>query len=236
MNKTGRPRNTFGSLYLRRDSRVWWMSYRDHKGKFRQESTGRKEKGEAEKAMRKRLVARDEGLPPSAAPDAGISFNEWADWFLANRSKPPFRSEQTHRHNLGALKFLRPRFGKHKLSDITVEEIESYLMTRLNTGRMASSTVFHQLFPLVALTQLQGVCFRSQRLRLAPLMGEFSDSFLTVVAATVMLYGLRSLFRLFQLQTSVFLPPPVVGLSMDSGFLASLGRTLPVRHPHFYLP
>ena len=45
-NKTGRPRNTAGSLYRRRDSRVWWMSYRDHDGKFRQESTGRKEKGE----------------------------------------------------------------------------------------------------------------------------------------------------------------------------------------------
>ena len=30
MNNTGRPRNTSGSLYLRRDSRVWWMSYRDH--------------------------------------------------------------------------------------------------------------------------------------------------------------------------------------------------------------
>ena len=58
--------------------------------------------------------------------------------------------------------------------------------------RLASSTVFHQLLPLVALTQLQGVCFRSQRLRLALLMGEFSDSFLTVVAATVMLYGLCS--------------------------------------------
>ena len=28
MNKTGRPRNTSGSLYSRRDSRVWWMSYR----------------------------------------------------------------------------------------------------------------------------------------------------------------------------------------------------------------
>ena len=49
--------------------------------------------------------------------------------------------------------------------------------------RLASSTVFHQLLPLVALTQLQGVCFRSQRPRLALLMGEFSDSFLTVVAA-----------------------------------------------------
>ena len=191
MNKTGRPRNTAGSLYLRRDSRVWWMSYRDH-GKFRQESTGRKEKGEAEKVMRKRLVARDEGLPPSTLPDGGISFNEWADWFLANRSQPPFRSEKTHLGNLGALKFLRPRFGENRLSEITVEEIESYLMTRLNTGRRASSTVFTQLFPLVALTQLRGVCFRSQRLRLARLMGEFFDGFLTVVAATFMLHGLRS--------------------------------------------
>ena len=135
MNKTGRPRNTSGSLYSRRDSRVWWMSYRDQNGKFRQESTGRKEKGEAEKVLRKLLVARDEGLLPSAAPDAGISFNQWADWFLANRSQPPFRSENTHRLNLSALKFLRPRFGKHRLSDITVEEIEAYLMTRLNSGK-----------------------------------------------------------------------------------------------------
>ena len=134
-NKTGRPRNTAGSLYLRRDSRVWWMSYRDHNGKYRQESTGRKEKGEAEKVLRKRLVARDEGLLPSAAPDGGIRFNEWADWFLTNRSKPPFRSEKTHLQNLVVLKCLRPRFGKNRLSDITPEDIESYLMTRLNTGK-----------------------------------------------------------------------------------------------------
>ena len=135
MNKTGRPRNTSGSLFLRRDSRVWWMSYRDHNGRFRQESTGRRAKGEAEKVLRKLLVARDEGLLPSTAPDGGISFNEWADWFLENRSKPPFRSEKTHLQNLSALKLLRPRFGKHRLADITVEEIEAYLMTRLNTGK-----------------------------------------------------------------------------------------------------
>ena len=79
MNKTGRPRNTSGSLYLRRDLRVWWMSYRDQNGRFRQESTGQRERGEAEKVMRKRLVARDEGLLPSAVPDAAIKFNEWAD-------------------------------------------------------------------------------------------------------------------------------------------------------------
>ena len=37
-----------------------------------------------------------------------------------------------------------------------------------------------------------GVFFRSQRLRLARLRGEFSDGFLTVVAATAMLYVLCS--------------------------------------------
>ena len=36
--------------------------------------------------LRKRSVARDEGLLPSVAPDAGITFNQWADWFLKNCS------------------------------------------------------------------------------------------------------------------------------------------------------
>ena len=95
--------------------------------------------------MRKRLVARDEGLPPSAAPNGGITFNEWADWFLENRSQPPFRSEKTYLGNLGALKFLRPRFGEHRLSEITVEDIEAYLMKRLNTGKRVHTKLGLQL-------------------------------------------------------------------------------------------
>ena len=35
--------------------------------------------------------------------------------------------------------------------------------------------VFHQFLPFVALTRLLGICFRLQRLRLARLMGEFSE-------------------------------------------------------------
>ena len=38
-----------------------------------------------------------------------------------------------------------------------------------------------------SLPRYWGVCFRSQRLRLDCLIGEFSDGFLTVVAATAML-------------------------------------------------
>src|SRR5690606_38870989 len=100
MSKTGRPKNTSGSLYQRRDSSVWWMSYRDQDGRFRQESTGQRNKTEAEKALRKRLVARDEGLLPDDSQREAITFNEWADWFLENRSKPPLRSENTHLQNL----------------------------------------------------------------------------------------------------------------------------------------
>ena len=60
------------------------------------------------------------------------------------------------------------------------------------SSSQAASTVFSQLFPFVALTRFLGVCFRSQRLRLARLRGEFSDGFLTVVPAAAMLYWLRS--------------------------------------------
>ena len=60
-------------------------------------------------------------------------------------------------------------------------------------SKQASSTVFSQLLPLIVITRFWGVCFRSQRLRLARLLGEFPDGFLTVVAITAMRYGLCSL-------------------------------------------
>ena len=59
-------------------------------------------------------------------------------------------------------------------------------------SKLASTTVFFQLFPLVAFTRFRGVCYRSHAYSLARLMGEFFDGFLTVIAATAMLYGLRS--------------------------------------------
>ena len=56
-------------------------------------------------------------------------------------------------------------------------------------------SVFHGFLPIPSFRcyyRVLGVCFRSQHLRPARLMGEFSDGLLTVVAATAMLYGLRS--------------------------------------------
>ena len=56
------------------------------------------------------------------------------------------------------------------------------------SSSQAASTVFSQLLLLIALTRFWGFCFRSQRLRLARLSGEFSDGFLTVVPAAAMLH------------------------------------------------
>ena len=83
--------------------------------------------------MRERLDARDDGTLPKALSGKRLTFSEWADWFLEGRSKPPFRSENTHAQNLNALKHLRPTFGEVLLGDITPEAIEDYLSTRLDS-------------------------------------------------------------------------------------------------------
>jgi len=121
--------------FRRGDSAIWWMRYRDHNGRIKQKSTGVRKREEAEKILRKVVYERDQGLPPVIEVGSQCSFAEWAEWYLENRSQPPFRAEKTHLENLNALKFLLPRFGPLKLRDITPEAIESYLTERLNTGR-----------------------------------------------------------------------------------------------------
>ena len=124
MNTTGRPRKHSGSLYPCGDSRRWWMRYRNKEGRLIQESTGTDDRGEAERRLRARLSARDEGSLPALLAAKDLTFDTWADWFLENRSRPPVRSENTHRANLEVLRNLRPVFGGWRLTDITPEAIE----------------------------------------------------------------------------------------------------------------
>src|SRR5690606_9904146 len=100
---------------------------------------------------------------------------------IENRSKPPFRSEKTHQQNLGALKFLRPRFGKTRLQDITSEDIEAYLMQRLNTGKRVRTkfglklcgklkpATVHQEFRI--LRRILNVAVKKRRLAVNPCSG-----------------------------------------------------------------
>ena len=135
MSKRGRPRNTNGTLYKRDHSAYWWVRYPDQKGDIQKESTGTSDREEAERFLRARLAARDEGQLPVVLRSRSLTFDTWADWFMEKRSKPPFRAAKTHAANLNALKFLRPVFGNFRLSEITPEAIEDYLTDRLGARR-----------------------------------------------------------------------------------------------------
>ncbi len=134
-NRRGRPKSGGGSIFQRNGSAFWWMRYRDREGKLQRESTGTADEQEANRLLRDRLDARDEGRLPAILAGKKLTFNQWADWFLEKRSKPPFRSEKTHAENINALKFLRPAFGESPLTEVTAEAIEDYIDRRLSSGR-----------------------------------------------------------------------------------------------------
>jgi hypothetical protein len=128
----------------RGDSQFWQVWYRDQKGEIQRESAGTTDRQEAERFLRDRLAARDDGRLSTILDSKQLTFNQWADWFLERRSKPPFRSEGNHQQNLNAMKFLRPVFGEAPLSDITPEAIEDYLAKRSRTaGAFTRSSAFN---------------------------------------------------------------------------------------------
>ena len=135
MARKGRPPKLGGAIYRRKNSEFWQVRYKDQKGEIVRESTGTSDRQKAERFLRDRLDARDEGSLATVLTSKQLTFNQWTDWFLERRSKPPFRSPGNHQQNVNALKFLRPVFGELALSEITVEAVEDYLRNRLKSGR-----------------------------------------------------------------------------------------------------
>src|SRR5690606_29246650 len=100
MSRIGRPRKASGAIYPRKDSAFWWMRYPTKEGKIKPESTDTADREEAERRLRDRLAARDEGTLGSLLSGERLTFDAWADWYLENRSKPPTKAEKTHQANL----------------------------------------------------------------------------------------------------------------------------------------
>jgi integrase len=130
-----RPSKHDGVVYRRKDSSVWWMRYRDKTGCRRLESTNTTDWDEAQRQMRERLQARDNNTLDVVRKGKQVTFDEWADFFLENYSKPPIRAAATHVANGAALKTLRPMFGAMKLVDIDASLIEAHLRNRLGQRR-----------------------------------------------------------------------------------------------------
>jgi len=124
-----------GVVYRRNDSSIWWMRYRDKTGRRRLESTNTTDWDEAQRQLRERLQARNNNALDTVRKGKHLTFDEWADFFLENYSKPPIRADATHTANQTALRTLRPKFGALKLVEIDTSLIESHLRSRLRQGR-----------------------------------------------------------------------------------------------------
>src|SRR5262249_51227676 len=112
-------------------TQFWWMRYRDRSGVRRQEPTGTSDWHEAQRKLRARLDARDNNTLEIVRKGEQLSFQQWAEFFLQNYSKPPIRAPKTHEANTRAGKHLMKVFGSVKLAAITAEGIEEYLRDRL---------------------------------------------------------------------------------------------------------
>jgi integrase len=126
-----RPVKHDGALYKRHGSKIWWARYRDRNGALQRESTVTDDWEEAQRFLRGRLQARDNNTLPALRRGQDLAFGEWADFYLENFSKPPFRAQKTHEVNERVLKHLRTMFESTKLTELTADDIEAYLRARL---------------------------------------------------------------------------------------------------------
>lgn len=144
-----RTRKYDGVVFRRKESRVWWIRYRDRDGVRRRESTFTEDWDEAQKKLRERLRARDDNILEVVRRGESLNFGQWADFFVENYSKPPMRAERTHQINLRVTKHLKPVFGTRRLVDITADDVELYLRGRLRQRvRIRSSLGYRDRGPL----------------------------------------------------------------------------------------
>ena len=75
-----RPSKHDGVVYRRKESKIWWMRYRDRSGCRRLESTHTEDWQEAQRQLRERLQARDNNTLHIVRKGEQLAFSEWADF------------------------------------------------------------------------------------------------------------------------------------------------------------
>ena len=176
-----RARKYDGVVYRRTGTEIWWIRYRDRKGIARRESSRTADWQEANKKLRERLQARDENLLEVIRKGETLAYEQWADYFLENYSKPPMRAAKTHEANERCMKHLKAAFGTSRLVDVTADSIELYLRERLRQrvsvraklgykqlGAIKSTTI-HQEFRV--LRRMMNVAVRKKLLAANPCLG-----------------------------------------------------------------
>jgi hypothetical protein len=107
------------------------MWYRDRNGERQRESTETENWDEAQRKLRQRLDDRDSNTLAVLRKGEQLGFEEWSEFFLENYSRPPIRPAKTHEANMRAVQHLTAAFGREKLIELSPDEIEYYLRSRL---------------------------------------------------------------------------------------------------------
>jgi integrase len=111
--------------------KTYYIQYTNPEGKKKREAIG-PNKEAAEHRLREVLSAIAEGRYIQKSPDAIITFNELADWYLKQPKTRCKNQEKYDRDLRGILKRLRPVFGDKLLKDITPATLEAYKKKRLS--------------------------------------------------------------------------------------------------------
>jgi len=148
-----RTRKYDGVVYRRAGTKFLWIRFMDIKGIWRRESSQTTEWQEANKRLRQRRQARDDNSLDVVRKGEKLLFEEWADSFLENYSKPPLRAEKTHQANQRCIKHLKAAFGSSRLVDITADSVDVYLRERLRERvNVKAKLGYRQLGPIKATT------------------------------------------------------------------------------------
>jgi hypothetical protein len=94
-----RPRKHDGVIYKRKDSKIWWMRYRDKNDRRRLESTRTEDWHEAQRRQTERHQASDDNTLEDVRNFDQLSFKDSSDHFLYNYSKPTMLASKTHVEN-----------------------------------------------------------------------------------------------------------------------------------------
>jgi hypothetical protein len=107
------------------------MRHRDTSGGRHLESTGTEDWDEAQRRRRERLQARDNRPLEVVRRGEQLFFKDWVAFFMESYSKPTIRAAKTHESNGRMITHLQKAFGSWRLVDMTADDIEQYLRSRL---------------------------------------------------------------------------------------------------------
>jgi integrase len=120
---------------------TWRIKYRDGAGRQRMETIGQ-DRQQAEKTLRARLVAIDEGR--YAAPSK-VTFSVFADRFMAEYATPRVRRKTRIDYQATLRNHLKPAFGQVRLDKVTPEMIDGYVAATVRSGKLSAKTVNNHL-------------------------------------------------------------------------------------------